>query len=91
MMHSSTAGRIDAGARDGFAHDQRAELGRGEVLERAEELAGRRADGGDDDASFILRAVAVAVRVFAVRGSQFAQRFSEPGCLTARRITRLIS
>ena len=42
MMHSSTDGRIDAGARHGFAHDQGAELRRGEVLQRAEELAGRR-------------------------------------------------
>ena len=41
--------RIDAGAADGLAHDQRAELRRGEVLQRAEKLAGRRADGGDDD------------------------------------------
>ena len=41
--------RIDAGARDGLANDQRAELRRGEVLQRAEELAGGRPDGADDD------------------------------------------
>ena len=43
------AGRIDPGARHRLAHDERAELRRGEVLQRAEELAGGRADGGDDD------------------------------------------
>ncbi len=40
---------IDAGARDGFAHDARAEIGGREVLERAEKLSGGRSDGGDDD------------------------------------------
>ena len=49
MMHSSTLAGIDAGAPHRFAHDHRAELGRGEVLQRAEELAGRRPDGADDD------------------------------------------
>ena len=48
-MHSSTVAGIDAGARDRLTHDQRAELGGGEVLERPEELAGGCADGGDDD------------------------------------------
>ena len=41
--------RIDAGAPHGFGDDQRTELRRGEAFERAEKLAGRRADGGDDD------------------------------------------
>ena len=41
--------RVDAGARDRFADDQRAQLRRGEILERAEELAGGHADGADDD------------------------------------------
>ena len=49
MMHSSTIAGIDAGAAHGFGDDERAELRRGEVLERAEKLAGRRADGADDD------------------------------------------
>ena len=42
-------GRLDAGAGDGFAHDQGAELRGGEALEGAQELAGRDADRGDDD------------------------------------------
>ncbi len=42
--------RIDAGARDRLAHDQRAELGGLEIFQGAEELAGGGADGGDDDA-----------------------------------------
>ena len=42
-------GRVDAGACHGLAHDQRAELGGSEVLQRAEELAGRESDGADDD------------------------------------------
>ena len=49
MMHSSTDGGIDAGAADGLAHGDGAELRRGELFQRAEELAGRRADRGDDD------------------------------------------
>ena len=40
---------IDAGARDRLAHGHRAEVGRAEVLQRAEELAGRRSNGADDD------------------------------------------
>ena len=54
--------RIDAGAADGFGDDQRAELRRGEVLERAEELAGRRADGADDDGSSHGRVMLLDVR-----------------------------
>ena len=54
-MHSSTMARIDAGAAHGFGDDERAELGRGQVLQRAEELAGRRPDGGDDDGFSHLR------------------------------------
>ena len=42
-------GRVDAGAAHGFAHGHRAELGRLEILQPAEELAGRRANGADDD------------------------------------------
>ena len=42
-------GRIDAGAPHRLAHDQRAELRRRELLQRAEKLSGGRADGGDDD------------------------------------------
>ena len=42
-------GRVDAGAANGFGDDQRAELGSGEVLQRAQKLAGRRPDGADDD------------------------------------------
>ena len=49
MMHSSTMRGIDAGAAHRFGDDQRAELRRGEALQRAEELAGRRANGADDD------------------------------------------
>jgi hypothetical protein len=48
MMHSSTeAGSMPA--RDGLAHDHGAQFRRGEVLERAQELAGGQADGADDD------------------------------------------
>ena len=49
MMHSSTIAGSMPARRTASAHDERAELRRGEVLERAEELAGRRADGADDD------------------------------------------
>ena len=49
MMHSSTiAGSMPARA-NGLADDQRAELGRGEVLQRAEEPAGGEARGRQDD------------------------------------------
>src|SRR5439155_9618160 len=41
--------RIDAGPANSFRHHQRSQLGRGEALERAEELPRRRAHGGDDD------------------------------------------
>ncbi len=41
--------RVDAGAAHGFAHDEGAELRCGEVLQRPEQLAGRRAHGGNDD------------------------------------------
>ena len=41
-------GRIDAGATNRFGDDERAEIGRGEVLQRAEKFAGRRADRADD-------------------------------------------
>ena len=41
-------GRIDARATNRFGDDERAELGRGEVLQRAEKLARRRADRADD-------------------------------------------
>ena len=41
--------RVDAGAADGLGDDQRAELRRGQVLQDAEQLAGGRADGADDD------------------------------------------
>ena len=41
--------RVDAGAAHGLGDDQRAELRRGEALERAEELAGRRPHRADDD------------------------------------------
>ena len=40
---------VQAGAGDRLADDERAELGGGEALERAQELAGGHADGGDDD------------------------------------------
>jgi hypothetical protein len=40
---------IDARAADGFGHDERAELRRREVLQRAEEFSGRRPDGARDD------------------------------------------
>ena len=42
-------GGIDPGAGDRFAHRHRAELRRGEVLERAEEFAGGGSDCGEDD------------------------------------------
>ena len=48
-MHSSTIAGSMPARRTASRDDQRAELGRGEVLQRAEELAGRRADGADDD------------------------------------------
>ena len=41
--------RIDARAADRFADDHGAELGRGEILQRAEKLAGRQPNGTDDD------------------------------------------
>src|SRR5204862_7809777 len=41
--------RIDARASHYLGDHERAELRRGELLERAEELAGRRAYGADDD------------------------------------------
>ena len=40
---------IDARASDRFADDEGSELGRREWLQRSEKLAGRRANGGDDD------------------------------------------
>ena len=40
---------IDAGSSHGLGDDHRAELRGAEVLQRTEELAGRRANGGDDD------------------------------------------
>ena len=43
------ARRIDAGARHRLANDQRAQLRRLQILERAQELAGRQANGADDD------------------------------------------
>ena len=49
MMHSSTVSGSMPARRTASRDDQRAELRRGEVLERAEELAGRRPDGADDD------------------------------------------
>ena len=40
---------IDAGTADRFAHHQRAEVGGGQIFQAAEKLAGRRADGADDE------------------------------------------
>ena len=42
-------GGIDARARHRFAHDHGAELRRGEVLQRAEELSGRKTNRTDDE------------------------------------------
>ena len=41
--------RIDAGARDGFAHGNRAELGGLEAFQLAEKFSRRQASGADDD------------------------------------------
>ena len=41
--------RVDAGAAHRLGDDERAELGRGEILQRAEELPGRGANGAGDD------------------------------------------
>ena len=46
--------RIDAGAGDRFADRERAELRGGEFLQRAQELAGRGAGGGEDDGVFMM-------------------------------------
>ena len=51
MMHSSTMAGSMPARRTASRDDQRAELRRGEVFQRAEKLAGRRADGADDDGS----------------------------------------
>ena len=48
-MHSSTGRGIDAGADDRLTNGNRAELGRVKRFQRAEELAGRRARGAQDD------------------------------------------
>ncbi len=56
------ARRIDAGAAHGFADDERAELGRGEVLQRAEELAGGQPRGRQDDGRLDLARVASGSR-----------------------------
>jgi hypothetical protein len=42
--------RIDPGAGDRLAYHHRPELGRRELLQRAEELSGGGANGGNDDA-----------------------------------------
>src|SRR5207248_2385961 len=42
-------GRIDSGAPHGFGDDLRTEVGRGEILQRPEKPAGRRADRAHDD------------------------------------------
>ena len=49
MITSSIVVAVDAGALDGGADGDGAELGRGQRREAAEELADRRAGGGDDD------------------------------------------
>ena len=42
-------GRVDAGAAHGFTHGNGTQFGRLEILQAAEELAGRRSHGADDD------------------------------------------
>ena len=42
-------GGFDAGAADGFGDNERAELRRGELFQRAQEFASRRTDSADDD------------------------------------------
>ena len=59
--------RVDARAADGFGDRQRAELRRGEALERAEELARRRSDGGHDHGFTHSRAQASGLRTRAGR------------------------
>ena len=39
------AGGVDSGPADGLSHHQRAQVGRGQILQRSKEFAGRRANG----------------------------------------------
>ena len=40
---------VDTGAAHGFGDDQRAELGRGQIFQRAEKFPGRRPDRGNEN------------------------------------------